>query len=195
MRAGSPASVEITIRDVTTRTLVSNLAQPEASEAGTASSTFAQEFTTGSAPEGYTLSSIEARMNVSPNAAQRATIRAELWSGATGSGPGAKVASLAVPVSIPAKTVVSFTAPAGTALMPSTPYYFVVYTLGGFSMRVGNTQSDSEDSGGQPGWSIGDTVYLPLSGYAGHRELLYRSRRRRRLAAHRGHRPGGITAS
>ena len=66
-----------------------------------------------------------------PTAAQRATIRAELWSAATGGTPGSKLADLTVPSTVAVGTV-SFAAPPDTTLAASTTYFFLVYTVGDY---------------------------------------------------------------
>ena len=141
-----------------TVTLVSTIGQTSAGEVNTASEVGAQGFTTGSATGGYTLSSIEAVVT-SATTADRATIRAQLWSVATGGGPDSKVADLTVPSTVSAGTV-SFAAPANTTLTASTTYHFVIYTVGSFNARVKTTGSNNEDTGGQTGWSVADGNYF-----------------------------------
>ena len=111
----------------------------------------AQGFTTGSADGGYTLASIEARLGSTPNASERATIRAELWSAASGGGPDSKVADLTVPSGVTVGTV-SFAA-ANTPLSEGTTYYFVLYTTGNYDMVVRYTGLRTEENA-QVGWSI-----------------------------------------
>ena len=141
-------------------TLVSNIDQTAGGGEpfGTGQTSYGHPFTTGGASGGYTLSSIEAVLGNTATAAQRATIRAELWSAATGGGPDSKVADLTVPSSVSAGTV-SFAAPANTTLTASTTYHVVLYTVGDFSLNLGATASDNEDSGGLAGWSIGDKLW------------------------------------
>ena len=134
--------------------LVSNIGQTADTGVPTDNHTQAQAFGTGSNAGGYTLTSIEAVVVDTANNAERATIRAELWSATTNGAPNAKLASLTVPSTVSAGTV-SFAAPAGTTLSASTTYFFVVYTDGDFNMKVGDTTSTSVDQGGQAGWSIG----------------------------------------
>ena len=93
-----------------------------------------------------------------PNQAQRATIRAELWSATTGGQPDSNVTNLTVPSNVAAGNV-AFAAPAGTVLSSNTTYVLVLYTTGNFSLAIRATNSDSEDSGGQTGWSIADNSY------------------------------------
>ena len=158
---GETTSLTITITD--DEFLVSNIGQTAgAGQINSHSEVWSQGFTTGSASGGYTLSSIVAVLQTPVTAAQRATIRAELWSAATGGGPDSKLASLTVPsfsTTAPTNTV-AFAAPASTTLTASTNYYFVIYTVGSFNARVTTTSSDNEDSGGQAGWSVEDDSYL-----------------------------------
>ena len=142
-------------------TLVSNLDQAVDSRFETGSITVAQGFTTGSNASGFRLSSIEAVINNTPDAAQRATIRVQLWDATTGGqvSPRTKVADLTVPSSIATGTV-SFAAPANTILDLNKTYFVVFYTAGSYGMQVSHTASDSEDSGGQTGWSIQDNSWI-----------------------------------
>ena len=157
---------------------MSNLEQPQSRAQGTGNQILSQGFTTGSEPGGYTLSSIEVvlgeatgrrnSLRGTATGAQRADIRAELWStSATGaSGPGSiatnvdgpysKIADLTVPSSVSVNSTVAFAAPANTTLAPDTPYHFVFYTVGPLQLAVLTTDSDNEDAGGQTGWSVKD---------------------------------------
>ena len=150
-----------------TSALVSNLSQTAGTAVTTASETSAQGFTTGSASGGYTLSSIDLVIGASStNAAQRATIRAELWSATTGGVPNSKVASLTVPSTVSGGTV-SFAAPSNTTLSASTTYFVVIYTVGSLNLRVSSTLSTNEDSGAATGWSIGNRGYYQSSDVPG----------------------------
>ena len=158
VEAGETTSLTVTILDDDATALVSNLGQTRSTTFNTGATVQAQGFTTGSASGGYTLSSIEAVAKTAPTAAQRATIRAELWSAATGGGPDSKLADLTVPSTVALGTV-SFAAPANTTLAASTTYYLLIYTVGDYAFALDVTASTSEDSGGQTGWSIGDTSW------------------------------------
>ncbi len=136
--------------------LVSNIGQTTTGGGwNTATYATAQAFTTGSESGGYTLDSIDAVLGATNiTQAQRNSIRAELWSAATGGAPGSKLADLAVPDHPISTGTVSFAAPANTTLAAGTTYYAVMYTIGPFRMVVRATSSDSEDSGSAAGWSI-----------------------------------------
>ena len=159
VEAGETTSLTVTILDDDATTLVSNIGQTRSTTFGTGSTVQALGFTTGSASGGYTLSSIEAVAKTAPTAAQRATIRAELWSAATGGGPGSKLADLTVPSTVALGTV-SFAVPPDTKLAASTTYFFLVYTVGSYVFELDVTASTSEDSGGMTGWSIGDSSWF-----------------------------------
>ena len=156
-------TVTVTILDDDATALVSNIGELGTGVAQTTIGVEAVGFTTGSHTAGYSLSSIEADLNeLNITASQRATIRAELWSAATGGGPDSKLADLTVPSTIPTTGdpgLVAFAAPADTTLTADTTYYFVIYTVGNLSVRVGMTCDDDEDSGGAAGWSIENHGY------------------------------------
>ena len=135
----------------------------------------AQAFTTGSAA---ILSSIHVVARSSATAAQRNTVRAELWSATSGGVPFGRIATLTVPASLPQDgevrirgqriirsisehgARVSFAAPANTRLEANTTYFLVLYTTGSFAFAWDVTSSDSEDKyTGPAGWSIANTHY------------------------------------
>ena len=151
-------TVTITRRAPQGAVLVSNVGQTASTGFATDVSSIAQGFTTGSASGGYALGSIEiVSNNTSITEAQRDSIRAELWSSSSGA-PGSKLYDLAVPAHPIATGTVSFAAPANTTLAVRTTYYAVFYTVGSFDFDLGNTLSDSEDSGSAAGWSIRNAV-------------------------------------
>jgi len=140
--------------------LVKNTGQmTSGNNANLAAWSFAQGFTTGSSTNGYTLESIGVTFRSGGNAAQSMTLHAELWSAATGGGPGSKTADLTVPTTISAG-VTTFTAPASTTLTAGTTYYVVFYTVGTFNPEGALTAATAEDSGGATGWTIEDTGYI-----------------------------------
>ena len=135
--------------------LVSNMGQTARSSSfSTSNIVWAVRFDTGSNSAGYTLTSVEVVIGASPTESQRDTIRAELWS--DNSGPDSKVYDLTVPAHPISAGTVTFTAPANATLSPDTVYWVVPYTTGSFNLMMGNTDSDGEDSGAAPGWSIGN---------------------------------------
>ena len=164
--------------------LVSNLNQTRTDRPGATTGVLvaAQSFTTGSAA---ILSSIDVVARASATAAQRDTVRAELWSATSGGVPNAKLADLTVPASLPQDSVttfrnnkgevtqtltrsvadhgayVSFAAPANTRLAANTTYFLVLYTVGNLDWFLDTTSSDSEDKhASRPGWSIANSQHF-----------------------------------
>ena len=77
---------------------MSNFGQQQGANYGSNGWVNAQAFTTGSHAAGYTLSAIEALLERAwADSTQRGTVRAELWSAASGGAPDAKLADLTVP--------------------------------------------------------------------------------------------------
>ena len=151
--AAAPASGDV---------LVSNIEQ---SEEGTSHSAFsgfglvfflAQRFTTGSNSAGYNLESIGITFATQPTSG----LTAQLWSArrrgrAPTLFPNEKLQDLAVRrASQPALSTSA--APQGTTLDANTSY-FVVFSADDGSIE--NTDSNAEDAGAAPGWSIADDGY------------------------------------
>ena len=113
----------------------------------------ATTFTTGASAWGYTLSTVDIVLS---NTAGRSTAVAIRQ--ASGSNPGALVATLANPSSFTSNAVNTFTAPSGTTLAASTTYFLVVNdgrrTSGLSNVSFGFTFDDGQS--GAVGWSIGD---------------------------------------
>ena len=159
--------------------LVSNMGQTIALGTGSGSlravaldeDSFATGFTTGSAPRGYILSSIDTRMHLIPSNSffDLAGIKAELWSSNNGA-PNAKIVSLTSPTSVVngpvvaarGTKIVTFTAPNGTLLAPDTTYHLVLYKTNTPKDEVLLTASASEDAGAATGWSIADAYNFIL---------------------------------
>ena len=140
--------------------LVSNLGQTGAVTRLNAELQIATQFTTGSNPNGYTVSKL--RLPISVTAASLTPVVA-IYSDVSGS-PGASIKTLANPGSI---TVSTTTAPeaefdAGDyKLNASTPYWIVVENPHASErLRISVTTEDSEDAGFAPGWSIGNVGKL-----------------------------------
>ena len=149
-----------TPQDLQREFLVSNAGQPVQGTRGTGAQSLAQGFTTGAFSGGYTLESIDAVVSATGiTQAQRDSIRAELWSVATGGTPGQKIVDLAIPAHPITAGTVSFAAPANTQIAASRTYHAVFYTVGAFDMTLHETQSASEDGGSAAGWSIGNSVH------------------------------------
>ena len=135
------------------QTLVSNVGTASnANTALTLGEEFAQGFTTGANPAGYTLTSIVVAFGSIP-----AGLSVKLLIGLP-TAP-AEVATLNNPVS--AVGLLSFTAPANTVLSPNTTYFVHLQATAG---SLAFTPDTAEDSDGAEGWSIGDAYYELVSG-------------------------------
>jgi hypothetical protein len=139
--------------------LVSNVGQTAGNSLSAAAGpnyVLAQGFTTGANAAGYTLSSIEVRLeNTSASVATRNVPTVKVVSGSV---TGTEIATLdGGSDSISANTTVNrtYTAPGNTGLAASTTYY-VVIEGGSDNLAVLAVTSDSEDDGGETGWSIAD---------------------------------------
>ena len=159
LTSASTASVpENTQNNITPRTshvLVSNIGQANnASSLGVSSFDQAQGFTTGADSAGYTLASIDIRVeNSISSILTGSNIPTVTIVEATPT--GTVEATLTNPASITANTTddYTFTAPANTTLSASTTYYVVMEGgLAGF--EAARTNSDNEDSSSQSDWSI-----------------------------------------
>ena len=137
--------------------LVSNFSKEKRnSDWSTNNFVLAQGFTTGNAAT--TLESVEVSIRETLDASHIATVRAELWSAASGGEPGAKLVNLVVP-DVMQQGDVAFSAPAGTTLSANTNYHLVLYTTGQADLRVNATSSEDEDTGGEDGWSISNVTH------------------------------------
>ena len=151
--SGSPQPAEA---QTTPQILVSNLGQLS-DGLGNDGSDHAQAFTTGDNAAGYTLTSVViffieiASTQFLSNS--EVTIRSD-----SGGSPGTVLATLTDPPSrIFSLERFTFTAPdAGLDLAPNTQYWLVLDITGDIpgNHRIGNVNSDAEDAGGAPGWSI-----------------------------------------
>ena len=133
--------------------------------ADTTNRVYAQGFTTGTHAAGYTLRRIDLLTTPDRTDDQLATINAQLWSAATGGGPGSSLANLTVPAST-GGAVMRLSAPANTSLAANTTYYVVVWTVGNFDLVITTQNSDDEDEGSQAGWSINDMSHYKAAGSA-----------------------------
>ncbi len=154
---GDTVELSLTAPPQPTVTLVSNTGQTADPAASVTTNTvLAQGFTTGSNAAGYALTSVGASLANGPSGqSDRDSIRAEVWSddGSSGGAPGAKLYDLAVPASV-TTGIVDFAAPEGALLAPGARYYLVIYTTGAYNMGIGQTDTNAEDTGAAPGFSI-----------------------------------------
>ena len=139
----------------TVTTFISNTGQTDVSGGLDVSSDFsyAQQFTTGGNPGGYTLSAVVVDIRTGSSTA---TQTSALHQSTTVSGvdvPGTKVVDLTGSITTAGEQ--SFTPASATTLSASTKY-FVVLSINGSTRIIHRTSSDDEDSGGSPGWSIAD---------------------------------------
>ena len=127
--------------------LVSNIDQTASATRTLNGRSVVHEFTTGSNPTGYALTSVEVKFSVAPNS----TVRVRLLQGGR---DGSHAIRLTNPSSL-ATGNLTFTAPTGTTLLASTTYALAVDSATSGTLSQANT--DTIDSGGAPGWSIATT--------------------------------------
>ena len=128
----------------------------------------AQAFTTGPNGSGYVLNSIDLVFLELSDAAAFTKITATIRSDDNGE-PGAVLATLTNPSSqtFSSETALTFTAPSGGIdLEPSTTYWFMLELTGTipYANALRGAQSDDEDAGGAPGWSIADMSHFLQDG-------------------------------
>ena len=120
---------------------------------------FAQAFTTGSNSAGYSLRSVGVEFATIQSGFSSSSLTASIHADSGGS-PGNSLGTLTNPASFPVSSsdqTLTFTSSAGIDLAANTTYFLVIDLSSAESaslMRL--TGSDSEDGGGQAGWSIGD---------------------------------------
>ena len=133
-------------------TLVSNAGQSGAASFGLDANELAQSFMTGDNADGYTLSSIELRLNSIVGGTNTPTVK--LYSG---SATGTEVSTLIGPAMLDASPTKNYTfRPSPTVtLLTSTTYWVVAEGTMGVSWL--NTASTSEDGTSAMGWLIGDS--------------------------------------
>ena len=165
--AGTAATGAPTVSSVREEVLlVGNTGQPDDIAFTVLSATSndrAQLFTTGPNPADYTLVGVEIDHD---GLEGDALPEVSLYTRSADGAPGTKLADLAPPSTIPGspddtyRGVVVYTAPANTTLSHDTSYFIVVRHPGvGSGFLLYRTVSDDEDSGKQPGWSLGN-AYL-----------------------------------
>ena len=145
----APAAAQTTI------TLISNTGQADGGTGGLHID-HAQAFTTGSHSTGYKLTGIDIKLASTNSGVNSATVT--IHADASGA-PGATLGTLTKTSQLTSNAVNSWTNSAGIDLTASTTYFMVFNGTGTAQTSAGalrNTASDSEDTGGQPGWSIAD---------------------------------------
>ena len=135
--------------------LVSNIGQTTSGTGSATDEDQAQAFTTGTNSLGYTLESVEYRLNVS-TADYFPTHTVSIWTESSSS-PGSSLVTLTNPASI-VNGVNTYTTTDGIRLSTNTTYFIVMDSspIEGDFGSIYLTASDSEDSGAASGWSIGD---------------------------------------
>ena len=143
------------VETVETQTFVANTGQADAGSVNL-SNDIAQAFTTGSNSFGYSLRSVDVRFNAIQSSFSSSDLTASIHA-ASGGSPGSSLGTLTNPASFPASTsdqTLTFTS-AGIDLAANTSYFLVIdMSVSRGSSSLDYTSSDSEDSGGLPGWSI-----------------------------------------
>ena len=149
--------------------LVKNTGQTPISTAAiltSASNQYAQQFTTGTNAGGYALGSIGFQFGTFADISTAGSHLTVTLNADNNGNPGAALCTLSDPTSFTSAAVNTFDAPAtGTEQCPklaaSTTYFAVIKQVS-FSdaINFGITPSDDEDSGGAPGWLIGNDSHV-----------------------------------
>ena len=122
----------------------------------------AQEFTTGSNPNGYLLSSIGVEFDAISHVSTAGTDLVVTLNSDSSGDPGSALCTLTDPGTFSNSSLNTFTAPTTDpcpTLTASTTYFVVVdrvSTSGTSSISVSTTSSDSENTGAAEGWTIGN---------------------------------------
>ena len=131
---------------------VKNLDQTSDVGQGLGALALATAFTTGSGQASWPLACV----TVAINSWSQGSVTVRIHD-ASGENPGSQVATLASPSRAPGLR--TFCAPDGTSLAGGTTYFVVVEGSSSTTI-VSLTQSDNEDSGAYPGWSIANSGRL-----------------------------------
>ncbi len=144
-------------------TFVSNTGQTASGESGVGPLTngnwrHRQFFSTGANSDGYTLSEVDLRISDNTNSDEdAASLRVRIFNVSNGN-LGTSRFTLNNPSSFSNDAVNTFTAPTGSTLDANTTYAVVLDSTSTTKViRVRDTASDDEDTGGESGWSIADT--------------------------------------
>ncbi|MDE0499332.1 MAG: hypothetical protein OXH86_18495, partial [Acidimicrobiaceae bacterium] len=140
------------------RTFVSNAGQSTGSDVGWGHD-IVQAFTTGSNSAGYSLRSVEVAFFPAVARIGSSDLAVSVHADSSGQ-PGASLGTLAGPPVEPSNGVstVTFTSD-GIDLDPGTTYFLMIDMAANFTTSgLTFTDSDGEDAGGLPGWSIADNA-------------------------------------
>ena len=145
----------------TSITLVSNTSKSQSSVGSIVTFDHAQAFTTGTnSGAGYKLTGVDFHFNVVfPASTSEPTYSLSIWSSTAAGQPDSMQGTALMNPAQVAAGINTFTATgAGIDLTDNTPYFVVldVSTGGTRGVQVSNTNSNDEDAGAAPGWSIAD---------------------------------------
>ena len=119
----------------------------------------AQAFTTGASADGYLLTSVELSIRQTGSTQPTYSVSIHSSSGGSTGSPDARLgAPLTNPASLPTQANPprsTFTS-SGIRLAANTTYFVVIEVSDGGDAELVFANSDDEDAGGKPGWSIAD---------------------------------------
>ena len=145
---------ELTRTSATPSTLVSNTGQSASADADITKN-YAQGFRLGNHGQGYEISSVSIELAAVPS-----SLTVSLWSGGVEGGLQANTANKLFDFADPSSLAVGlnkFTAPAGAFAYPGVNY-FIVLSGFGTTLKIKETTSDDEDTGGETGAVIYDNA-------------------------------------
>ena len=145
---------ELTRTSATPSTLVSNTGQSASADADI-TKRYAQGFRLGNHGQGYEISSVSIELAAVPP-----SLTVSLWSGGVEGAHQANIATKLFDFANPSSFAVGlnkFTAPAGAFAYPGVNY-FIVLSGFGTTLKIKETTSDDEDTGGETGAVIYDNA-------------------------------------
>ena len=123
----------------------------------TSTTPYAQQFTTGTNPDGYTLSEVVVNIRAGGVATPTFSIHTS-----SSNRPDTNVVNLTGSVSTAG--LQSFVPASVTTLTPATKYYVVFSISSGDAISLGGTDTNDEDPGAAAGWSIANYYLYTTSG-------------------------------
>ena len=142
--AAAPAAAQTTI------TLVSNTGQGDGGTGALSTFDQAQAFTTGANAAGYKLTGVDIDFAAVESGSSYAV---SIWTSTSTERPNTSLGTLTGPSTLTADALNAYTT-SGIDLAANTIYLVVVDSNSDDASTLQNTASNSEDSGGQSGWSI-----------------------------------------
>ena len=141
--------------------LVSNLGQTTRAGGTNLTNPMATQFTTGSNANGYTISSVAFSISVPSGA----TPEVSIYSDSSGE-PGSSLKELSNPSNFSTTTRMEAEFGADNYRLQRNTSYWIVIDDSAFTDNIllDDTESDSEDAGGAPGWSIGNVSKVRVPG-------------------------------